>query len=337
MKREDEFDIDTDDAAGHASARGAVPRGLASRDGARGARSPEAVAAGPSTAAPVSAAAASAVSNVTDADDAVMEVGDDEIETAEPNAPRTLPSPAASTVVRSRPPAPPSMRPRSTSALRAQLPPPRHLSSAPPSRGPVSSRPPGVDPWVLANRNLELGRANLRVATLQEQLAFREARIAELEEALARTQRKLEALEQRLAPAASSVGARASEAPVVTETRPAFGVPSRGDASRRGDEDEVDGDEGGDLLHDAGRESDFGARTAATGSEEDLQQISGIGPRFEAALRRHGVTRVSQIAAWSDADVRQVAKALRIPKSRIVKGRWVEVAREVVGTRVASE
>jgi predicted flap endonuclease-1-like 5' DNA nuclease len=75
----------------------------------------------------------------------------------------------------------------------------------------------------------------------------------------------------------------------------------------------------------------------ATGSEEDLQQISGIGPRFEAALRKQGVTRLSQIAAWSDTDVRQVAKALRIPKSRIVKGRWVEVAREVIGTRAASE
>jgi predicted flap endonuclease-1-like 5' DNA nuclease len=73
------------------------------------------------------------------------------------------------------------------------------------------------------------------------------------------------------------------------------------------------------------------------GSDDDLQQISGIGPRFEAALRKHGITRLSQIAAWSDADVRQVAKALKIPKSRIVKGRWVEVAREVIGTRAASE
>jgi predicted flap endonuclease-1-like 5' DNA nuclease len=70
---------------------------------------------------------------------------------------------------------------------------------------------------------------------------------------------------------------------------------------------------------------------------EELRQISGIGPRFQAALRKQGITRLSQIAAWSDADVRQVAKALRIPKSRIVKGRWIESAREAIGSRAASE
>jgi NADH-quinone oxidoreductase subunit E len=62
---------------------------------------------------------------------------------------------------------------------------------------------------------------------------------------------------------------------------------------------------------------------------EDLQRIAGIGPRFEAALRKQGITRVSQIAAWSDADLRQAAKALKIPKSRIIKGRWIETAREL--------
>jgi predicted flap endonuclease-1-like 5' DNA nuclease len=70
---------------------------------------------------------------------------------------------------------------------------------------------------------------------------------------------------------------------------------------------------------------------------EDLRVIAGIGPRFEAALRKQGITRLSQIASWSEADVRQVAKALKIPKSRIVKGRWVESAREAIGTRPASE
>ena len=79
------------------------------------------------------------------------------------------------------------------------------------------------------------------------------------------------------------------------------------------------------------------AASRAPNGPEDLQRIAGIGPRFEAALRKQGITRLSQIAAWSEADVRVVAKALKIPKSRIVKGRWVEVAREVIGTRAASE
>ena len=97
------------------------------------------------------------------------------------------------------------------------------------------------------------------------------------------------------------------------------------DAELDGATDEDDADLDTDGLH------------PASGGPEDLRQINGIGPRFEAALRKQGITRLSQIAAWSDADVRQVAKALKIPKSRIVKGRWVEAAREMIGSRAASE
>jgi NADH-quinone oxidoreductase subunit E len=78
------------------------------------------------------------------------------------------------------------------------------------------------------------------------------------------------------------------------------------------------------------------ARSSARAGDE-LRSIAGIGPRFEAALRKQGITRLAQIAAWSEDDVRQVAKALKIPKSRIVKGRWIESAREAIGTRAASE
>ena len=342
MKRDDDIDIDTDDAAAHA---GAHPK----------AAPPGALGASPTLAPPTLTPAALTPATLTPAaagsDDAVIEVSDDEIECTEPEStelesaqapmPRgTLPSPAP---MRSRPPAPPSVRPRSpASSQKAWLPPPRHLSSAPPSVGPVSSRPTGVDPWVLANRTLELSRANARVAELVEQLAYRDARVAELEDALTRLRRKLEALEEQLAPPrprggewpieGGSGARREPEVPAVTETRGAIAA-ERGAGEALDDES----DEADDASGEAERDSDFGVRTVATGSEEDLQQISGIGPRFEAALRKQGVTRLSQIAAWSDADVRQVAKALRIPKSRIVKGRWVEVAREVIGTRAASE
>jgi hypothetical protein len=138
----------------------------------------------------------------------------------------------------------------------------------------------------------------------------------------------------------------------VTETRGAVSVPA-GEASGRSDpprndpgagvpgisvelDDHDDGENNG-AARDSGFGLGEGTAIARDGSEDDLQQISGIGPRFEAALRKQGVTRLSQIAAWSEADVRQMAKALKIPKSRIVKGRWVEVAREVIGMRAASE
>lgn len=357
MKRDDEFDIDTDDAAAHAAP---APKANLSDD-----VTPSAVS--PATLAPAPLAAGAGSGEVA-TDEPVIEVGDDEIETAGPvGPPPTLPSPASSGSQRSRPPAPPSIRPRSpASSQRAWLPPPRHLSSPPPSVGPVSSpssRPASADPWVLANRTLELSRANARVAELLEKLAYRDARIAALEQDLAGLQRKLDVLEGRpVAPATTE--ARASEwqtdapnahhehePPVVTETRPAIGAERSAalfDESSLAPDglEDIDADDTDDSgYHHSGdpsaehdeRDSDFGASSRATGSEEDLQQISGIGPRYEAALRKQGITRLSQIAAWSDADVRQVAKALRIPKSRIVKGRWVEVAREVIGTRLASE
>lgn len=347
MKRDDEFDIDTDDAAAHAAA---VPEA-----------SPPDEVTPPAASATISASATPAMpsnSSVEGAsDDAIIEVGDDEIETAEPLPPRqTMPSPDSSTR-RSRPPAPPSVRPRSpASSQRAWLPPPSHLSPPPPSASPVSSRPGSVDPWALANRTLELSRANSRVAELLEKLAYRDARIAELEQEVARLQRQLESREERslAAPSDAVVERRADEAssahdehepPVVTETRPALGAErfarTFDESSFEADpHEDVEGEET-DEAEDPGdsheHDAELGASSRTTGSEEDLQQISGIGPRYEAALRKQGITRLSQIAAWSDADVRQVAKALRIPKSRIVKGRWVEVAREVIGTRFASE
>jgi NADH-quinone oxidoreductase subunit E len=79
------------------------------------------------------------------------------------------------------------------------------------------------------------------------------------------------------------------------------------------------------------------ARAELPSGPEDVRRIAGIGTRFEAALRKQGITSIRQIAAWSDADVRQVAKALKIPKSRIVKGGWIEAAREMIGSRSTSE
>ena len=276
-------------------------------------------------------------------DDGTIEVADDEIETAEPSMLRhTQPSPISAEVsaqaMRSRPPARPSLRPRapqsSSGPLSSALPPPRHLSSAPPSLGGSGASQRGVDPWLLANKTLELSHANARIVELEEQLAFREARIVELEEQLARANRKLDERERSLGAVVAKAVVPAVEHPVVTETRPAFTSASNGAEDAADDDDD-------ELSLGDDRESDYGTTpiesVAVSGSEEDLQQITGIGPRYEAALRKQGITRLSQIAAWSDADVRQVAKALKIPKSRIVKGRWVEVAREVIGTRAASE
>jgi predicted flap endonuclease-1-like 5' DNA nuclease len=264
------------------------------------------------------------------AEDEAIEVSDEEIETADVGPARaTLPSPSSSfEVTRSRPPIRPSLRPRAPSSV--PLPPPRNGSLPPSGRT-------GVDPWLLANKTLELAHARARIAELEELLAFRDARLAELEDNLAKARRKLGEGPVSAVPL-PRVAASDAEPPVVTQTRPAVTLPS--EARLLDGEDEADGEELDELERDSAFDGDIADDTrlnGVTGTEEDLQQISGIGPRYEAALRKQGITRLSQIAAWSEADVRSVAKALKIPKSRIVKGRWVEVAREVIGTRAASE
>jgi predicted flap endonuclease-1-like 5' DNA nuclease len=307
-----------------------------------------------------------AVAGAASEDDAI-EVTDEEIESSEvlPSRP-SQPGPASVAGLRSRPPARPVQRSRPPS-LGSSLPPPRSSSAG---QLPASSRPASSDPWLLANKTLELSRATARIEELEEHVAFRDARILSLEETLARVELKLAELQRHPQPTwrASETSSRFVAPLESGNVEKLSADPRRTESSARGSSTEgpwaasvaVDsassetearrsrtersaspapGLEG--LQDQEETEANEDAAAFARGEEEptgeDLRQISGIGPRFEAALRRQGITRLSQIAAWSDADVRQVAKALRIPKSRIVKGRWIESAREAIGSRAASE
>jgi predicted flap endonuclease-1-like 5' DNA nuclease len=60
-------------------------------------------------------------------------------------------------------------------------------------------------------------------------------------------------------------------------------------------------------------------------SRQDLQRISTITAEIEAALNQLGVKRYDQIAAWTRAEVRSVAKALGIG-GRINQENWIEQA-----------
>jgi NADH-quinone oxidoreductase subunit E len=380
-------------------------------------------------------------------DDDAIQVADDEIESAEPARPTLtsgLPS-FADTLSRSRPPSPPSLRPRASST---SLPPPRRSSRAdallrsslpPPSYPSLhgSESRSERDPWLLANKTLELSRANARISTLEDQIAFRDARILTLEERLDAAQLKIEELERKrdalpltasiTAPASTSsvstnsvstnsvatksvspssasvssasansasassaslnaVSARSgataptasrSAAPVARNaSKPAIAIPKPADVAKASEarasearaaeakaaeakpaqakaapaqisngksetarEDALTPEPpeaGGSIFPEADEEQATGAAVPPSGPE-DVRRIAGIGTRFEAALRKQGITSIRQIAAWSDADVRQVAKALKIPKSRIVKGGWIEAAREMIGSRSTSE
>jgi predicted flap endonuclease-1-like 5' DNA nuclease len=376
---------------------------------------------GASAAARDTAARDTAARDTVALDDDAIQVSDDEIESAEPARP-TLTSglPAFGDIFsRSRPP-PPSLRPRSSST---SLPPPRRSSRAgallgsslPPPSFPSLSRseprseprsdsrseaPSERNPWLLANKTLELSRANARISTLEDQIAFRDARILTLEERLEAALLKIEELERKRdagpvaagpssaafsnsgfsnsgfpnsapasASAASSV-ARAASKPAIAIPKPADvakaaaeskaveskPVPARasngkGEAVQQAAvqqaavQRDVVGDSvtpeppaaASDSIPPEADEDLLTGAAAPPSGPEDVRRITGIGVRFEAALRKQGITRISQIAAWSDADVRQVAKALKIPKSRILKGRWIEAAREMIGSRSTSE
>ena len=64
---------------------------------------------------------------------------------------------------------------------------------------------------------------------------------------------------------------------------------------------------------------------------EDLTLLVGIGPKLAAALAERGVTRFSQIAAWTEADLAEIDKALDL-KGRAVRDAWIAQAKRFATT-----
>ncbi|MEO1040581.1 MAG: hypothetical protein AAFX09_13680 [Pseudomonadota bacterium] len=74
------------------------------------------------------------------------------------------------------------------------------------------------------------------------------------------------------------------------------------------------------------------ARTAEPDASQpdDLSRIKGVGPKLVAALNAAGVTRFSQIAAWSKADVERMDEAVN-GRGRIERDDWVGQAKALAG------
>ncbi|PWV98804.1 putative flap endonuclease-1-like 5' DNA nuclease [Hoeflea marina] len=64
---------------------------------------------------------------------------------------------------------------------------------------------------------------------------------------------------------------------------------------------------------------------------DDLKLIGGIGPRIEARLHSVGVTRFSQIAAWTKRERAEMGTRLAFP-GRIEREDWVGQAKVLAGT-----
>ena len=70
-------------------------------------------------------------------------------------------------------------------------------------------------------------------------------------------------------------------------------------------------------------------KPAVVSGADDLKRISGIGPKLEAVLKGLGVTSVSQIAAWKDADIARFDKELGF-EGRIKRDDWVGQAKALL-------
>jgi predicted flap endonuclease-1-like 5' DNA nuclease len=72
-----------------------------------------------------------------------------------------------------------------------------------------------------------------------------------------------------------------------------------------------------------------GARAMASGGADDLKLIKGIGPAFERELRKLGITSFAQIAAWTPADIDQIAPKIKAKPDRIRRDEWIQRAAEL--------
>ncbi len=71
------------------------------------------------------------------------------------------------------------------------------------------------------------------------------------------------------------------------------------------------------------------AELAQAQNRDDLTRIKGLGPKLALTLADLGVTRFSQIASWSDADIDRIDSQLGRFQGRIRRDSWVEQAKHL--------
>ncbi|HSG34369.1 MAG TPA: hypothetical protein VLA37_07530 [Sphingomonadaceae bacterium] len=60
---------------------------------------------------------------------------------------------------------------------------------------------------------------------------------------------------------------------------------------------------------------------------DDLTRIKGLGPKLAGLLNAQGITRLSEIAAWDDAEIDRIDALLGEFQGRIRRDSWVEQAK----------
>jgi NADH-quinone oxidoreductase subunit E len=258
-------------------------------------------------------------------------------------------SPASAPVVAAPPPAASSVAASPSVVPRAPAtpPPPPQRHSAPPSFSRPLTLPPG--PSLSAQLEQRLGATQLELRklgserhTLRARLRREADRLRELESAL-RAEKELRGqaseehfatligLRTRLAEVENERDKRASVLAGQLEDARAQLQQARAELEQtRGELEQARAE----LEQARVRKSDVVATTPATPAParagkvvQGLRRIRGIGPAYQRVLEQIGVSRVQQIAGWTDPDILAFAEKLKIRPDRITKDDWVGQAR----------
>lgn len=68
------------------------------------------------------------------------------------------------------------------------------------------------------------------------------------------------------------------------------------------------------------------------GTPDELQQISGVGPKIELTLHRLGIFHFDQIAGWTTEEAQWIDDHLKF-KGRIARDEWIKQARQFASGR----
>lgn len=71
------------------------------------------------------------------------------------------------------------------------------------------------------------------------------------------------------------------------------------------------------------------APKAKAAGNDDLTQLTGVGPAFAKKLNEAGVTSFAQVAAWKDADLEALDAEIAGIKAKAESGDWVKQAKEL--------
>lgn len=210
----------------------------------------------------------------------------------------------------------PSVVPRAP----ATPPPPSQRHSFPPAFSAPISPPPSSDATAQLEQRLGAAQAELRKLgserhTLRARLRREADRVRELESALrAEKELRSQAADEHFA---GLIELRARLSELESEKSEELARLGAELAAVRAE------------LERTRAEAEAAAALPAPKVVSGLRRIRGIGPAYQRSLEQLGITKVEQVAAWTEADVLAFAKKLKIRVDRIVKDDWVGQAKEL--------